>query len=93
MKYQSSYKLRKFVGYVDNPQTDNTNELYTRFSDRIKISQDEFVTEIMNKKEKLSNPSERHILSETYDEDTDKYRYSLHPVSSLYAKALYTIAA
>ena len=91
MKFQSDYKLRKFVRYIDDPSNTNWEGIYAELQTRIKISNEAFVSEMHNKTAKLTNPSTRHILSETYDEERQVYRYSMHPVSSLYAKVLYAV--
>lgn len=91
MKYQSPYKLRKFVGYVDTPGNTDWANFYDRLRDRIKIDKDQFIATLKEKEINLSQPDERHILSETYDEDSNVYRYSLHPVNSLYAKVMYAV--
>lgn len=90
MKWQSSYKLRKFVSYVDNPSAADWQNIYTTLHEKIKISEEDFLSEMQRKLNKLNHPTSRYILFETYDEDTLQYRYSLHPVDSLYAKAVYT---
>ncbi len=90
-KVQSEYKLRKFVSYIESPITTNWEDIFSKLESKIKISKEKFESERRNKTNKLTNPTIRHILSETYDEDTHTYRYSMHPVSSLYAKALYTV--
>lgn len=92
MKCQSPYKLRKFVGYVENPANMDWHEFYNQFKDRIKISETKFVSECQEKQGKLKQQrKEKYILSETYDEGTCAYRYSMHPVSSLYAKVMYAL--
>lgn len=91
MKYQSPYKLRKFVGYVDELGDMDWNYFYDRLNDRIKIDKAQFVSGLKEKESNLTQKHNRHILSETYDEDTGIYRYSLHPVNSLYAKVMYAI--
>lgn len=91
MKCQSPYKLRKFVGYVDNIKARNWTELYYRYRERIKIDENQFISELNKKSVNDLNLSERYILSETYEDDSNIYRYSLHPVSSLYAKVMYVV--
>lgn len=91
MKCQSPYKLRKFVGYVENPAAMNWRKFYNQFKGRIKISESQFISECQKKQGKLKESEEQYILSETYDEDTCCYRYSMHPVSSLYARVVYAV--
>lgn len=91
MKCQSPYKLRKFVGYVDDIKARNWVDLYNRYSERIKIDETQFVSDLNKKNINDLNSPERYILSETYEDDSNIYRYSLHPVSSLYAKVMYVI--
>lgn len=91
MKCQSPYKLRKFVGYVKDPSAMNWHNFYNQFKDRIKIKETQFISECRGKLEKLKKSEGQYILSETYDEDMCTYRYSMHPVSSLYARVMYAV--
>jgi len=91
MKCQSPYKLRKFVGYVKDPANADWQNVYNRFKDRIRISESHFISECKEKQSKLKQLKEQYILSETYDEDSATYRYSMHPVSSLYARVDYVV--
>ncbi|MBD5292823.1 MAG: hypothetical protein HDS23_06210 [Bacteroides sp.] len=91
MKCQSPYKLRKFVGYIDDINARNWVDLYHRYRERIKINETQFVSDLNKKNVNDLNLAERYILSETYEDDSNVYRYSLHPVSSLYAKVMYVV--
>lgn len=91
MKGQSPYKLRKFVGYVGRAGGNDWNNLYHKYKERIKIDEESFLSEMQEKERHLQQNLNQHILSETYDEETGKYRYSLHSVDSLYAKVMYAI--
>lgn len=91
MKCQSPYKLRKFVGYVDDIKSRNWAELYRRYRERIKIDEIQFISDLDKKNIPGLMSSDRYILSETYEDDSNAYRYSLHPVSSLYAKVMYVV--
>ncbi|MCQ2078027.1 MAG: hypothetical protein MJZ20_13550 [Bacteroidaceae bacterium] len=89
--HQSKYKLRKMVSYAEGYDQD-WNVIYRENNNRIRISQNDFVTMCQNKVKKMQEAgivNERFIVSETYDEDLHEYRYSLHPVSTLYAKVKY----
>lgn len=80
----AKYKLRKFVGYVDN---ENLNDLFVSKQDRIKVSEDIFVSQCKEKLRKLRlKESVRLVLSETYDEDQKAILYSLHPVTTIFGK-------
>lgn len=80
----AKYKLRKFVGYVDN---ENLNDLFVSKKDRIKVSEDIFVSQCGEKLRKLRlKESVRLVLSETYDEDQKAILYSLHPVTTIFGK-------
>lgn len=80
----AKYKLRKFVGYVDN---ENLNDLFVSKQDRIKVSEDIFVSQCEEKLRKLRlKESVRLVLSETYDEDQKAILYSLHPVTTIFGK-------
>ena len=86
---QSKYKLRKFVDYIYLTDID-WSRVYDKNKDRIKVTEEEFVNECMDKQSKLEdNSSQQYILSETYDEEKQRYAYSMHPVSTLYAKVKY----
>lgn len=85
----AKYKLRKFVGYVDN---DNLHDLFASKQDRIKVSEDVFVSQCEEKLRKLrQKESDRLVLSETYDEDQKAILYSLHPVTTIYGKVEYAM--
>ena len=80
----AKYKLRKFVGYVDN---ENLHDLFVSKQDRIKVSEDIFVSQCEEKLRKLRlKESVRLVLSETYDEDQKAILYSLHPVTTIFGK-------
>lgn len=80
----AKYKLRKFVGYVDN---ENLHDLFVSKQDRIKVSEDIFVSQCGEKLRKLRlKESVRLVLSETYDEDQKAILYSLHPVTTIFGK-------
>ena len=80
----AKYKLRKFVGYVDN---ENLKDLFVSKQDRIKVSEDIFVSQCEEKLRKLRlKESVRLVLSETYDEDQKAILYSLHPVTTIFGK-------
>lgn len=90
-KWQSKYKVRKFVGYVHD--NDNWYEVFSKFENRIKSEKQTFVNECERKIKKLKEVSSEHdlVLSETYDETLDRHLYSLHPVKSLFGKVKYAI--
>lgn len=87
----SMYKLRKFVSYVDLHEVD-WHQVYLLHEPgtRIKIGEDVFVKRCLEKaqNEEIRN-LDRCILSETYNEVSGEYEYSLHPISNLYGKVCY----
>ena len=89
----SIYKLRKFVCYVnlngvDWRQVYNENHL----DDRIKIAEDIFVKRCVEKSQKDElRGLDRCILSETYNEESGEYEYSLHSIGNLYAKVCFVL--
>lgn len=91
MKFQSSYKLRKFVGYIDSPEETDWGKLYIKYKNRIKVDESQFTSELQKKTMNTDVKQDRYILSETYDEDSCLYHYSIHPVRSLFAKVMYAI--
>lgn len=85
----AKYKLRKFVGYVDN---DNLQDLFASKQERIKVSEDVFVSQCKEKLRKLRQKnSGRLVLSETFDEDKNAIFYSLHPVNTILGKVEYAM--
>lgn len=90
---QSQYKLRKMVSYADG-YTQNWGAIYDANESRIRIAKSAFEETCIAKVKKMQDAGiadERLIVSETYDEDLRAYRYSLHPVSTLYAKVRYVV--
>lgn len=90
---QSQYKLRKMVSYADG-YTQNWGAIYDANESRIRIAKSAFEEMCVAKVKKMQDEGiadERLIVSETYDEDLRAYRYSLHPVSTLYAKVRYVV--
>lgn len=85
----TEYKLRKFVGYVDS---DNWQDIFNHFRERIKISETDFVTQCAAKYAKTPSTDRAHlVLSETFDEDKASIAYSLHPVTSVFGKVEYAL--
>lgn len=90
-KWQSKYKVRKFVGYVND--NDDWNEVFTKYEDRIKVDSQTFVDECKRKIDSIKKTSTEQtlVLSETYDDTTKRHLYSLHPVKFLFGKVRYAI--
>lgn len=89
--FLSQLKLRKFVGYINNLERVNWEDVYDEKAQRIKLEKNEFVQLINRKIEEMKKKKEyipqcQYALSETYDEDMDCYSYSLHLVSKIYGK-------
>lgn len=74
----SHYKLRKFVGYVET-----LNNLYEVFNERIQITKEIFDTDIKNSSCDLSDKSKKVVLSETFDKNLNRNRYSLHHAENI----------
>lgn len=53
------------------------------------MDKDGFVNAMLEKQKKMDLSQERHILSITFNEHTQSYECSLHPVSSLYGVVKY----
>lgn len=90
---QSKFKLRKMVSYADGYSQDWA-AIYDRNKERIKIPKMDFASMCRDKVAKMKRDNineERLVVSETYDENSCRYKYSLHPVSSLYAKVKYVL--
>lgn len=89
--WDSIYKLRKFVSYVDLHDVD-WHQVYQEHEPgtRIKIGEDAFVRRCTEKAQNVEiRELNRCILSETYNEDSAEYEYSLHPIGNLYGKVCY----
>lgn len=90
---QSRYKLRKMVSYAEG-YNQNWGDVFDANESRIRIPKAAFEDMCLAKVRKMQVAGiadERLIVSETYDEDLRAYRYSLHPVSTLYAKVRYVV--
>ena len=88
-KWQSQYKLRKFIDYVEIGVTD-WGMVYDANSERITtMNRDAFILAMQQKEHKVRLGQERHILSVTFNEHARAFEYSLHPVSSLYGIVKY----
>lgn len=88
--FDSRYKLRKFVGYIDDL---NAESMYNQYINRINCSKDDFIRCIDSKIHLIEKRKERkkYVLSETYDEKKDMTLYSLHSVESIYGKVKFAI--
>ena len=85
----AKYKLRKFVGYVDN---DDLRNLFLTLQNRIKVTEDVFVSQCADKLKRLRLKNQgRLVLSETFDEDKNAIFYSLHPVNTILGKVEYAM--
>ena len=88
-KDDAEYKLRKFVGYVTS---NRWSEIYDKFNDRIKISEQAFTRQCASKYSRLSSSEQCDlVLSETFNEDKHEVCYSLHPISTVYGKVEYAL--
>ena len=86
-KKDAKYKLRKFVGYIDN---DNWDKIYEKYQHRISINRQDFIEQCKKKYSSIPHIEYGNlILSETYDEDNHIMAYSLHPKSLIYGKVEY----
>ena len=87
-KFDSRYKLRKFIGYIDGMAADG---LYNKYKDRIDCPKEEFVKCITEKLSSIQDNKNRYVLSETYNERKGKNQYSVHKADSIYGKVRYAI--
>lgn len=92
--FVSQLKLRKFICYINNIESENWGELFDVEHNRIKLDRADFITVINCKIEEMKKRGEyvpdcQYALSETYDEDAGRYSYSLHEVSKIYGKVKY----
>lgn len=90
---QSKFKLRKMISYADG-NSQNWEAIFDSNKEHIHISKVEFETMCREKFEKMEREKiteDKLVVSETYDEALGQYKYSLHPVSSLYAKVKYVL--
>ena len=90
-KFDSRFKLRKFIDYV-SPQTENWLVVYNKHhsDNRIKVSFEDFEDSMREKcKSNDIKSVSKCVLSETYNEKKCKFEYSLHPVNLLYGKVMF----
>jgi len=88
-KWESQYKLRKFIGYVNEGTTD-WGAVFDMYANEITaLNRDEFIAAMERKVQRIDINTERHILSVTFNEHSRNLEYSLHPVSSLYGIVKY----
>lgn len=92
---ESDYKLRKFVGYVSNIESTEQYwaSVYDLYASRIQINKETFISDCMNKTDKLSTTKRigEFVLSETYDEDKQREVYSIHDIDTIYGQVKYAI--
>lgn len=92
--FVSQLKLRKFICYIKDLENVNWGEVFNAEHNRIKLEREEFICVINHKIEEMMERGEyltdcQYVLSETYDEDTNRCSYSLHQVSKIYGKVRY----
>lgn len=89
--FDSQFKLRKFVAYISDIESTNWETIYEDFRSRIKqeVPMEVFIDDCSTKSKKIKRVDCKYILSETYDESEKRYRYSLHPVDSVYGRVEY----
>ncbi len=74
----SHYKLRKFVGYVND-----IDNLFETYKDRIKTSKELFEYDIQNSSCDKNDLTKKIVLSETFDKKLNRCRYSLHHAENI----------
>lgn len=88
----AEFKLRKFVNLLDSITGIDWNEIYEANKERIKISKEDFIAQCNRKANRDKDTLiGKVVLSETFDETTQKDCYSLHPLSDAYATVEYAI--
>jgi len=91
-KIQSQYKLRKFVRYVDNIANADWATVYDEVGDNftMRLSKEDFMEMMKMKVEKTTDDkSLRFVISETLNEQSSQYEYSLHTVDTIFGKVRY----
>ena len=88
--FDSDMKLRKFVGYI---RETNWGNAYSLYQARIKpsVSREDFIASCSKSYQKHQftlSESQPAVLSETYDVDSCRYHYSVHPVDFIYGKVV-----
>ena len=91
----SQLKLRKFICYIPNIEDVDWQHVFNEQQDRIKLTYPDFISVIENKIVEMKERNEYftdtcYILSETYEEDKNKYSYSLHRSSSVCGKVKFS---
>ena len=89
-KTDSRYKLRKFVSYIDSPQTIDWGVFYDGIKERIHINKELFVRMCEQKVSKMNfddiADGTKYIVSETREDD---FLYSIHAIDTVYGKVCY----
>lgn len=89
--FDSDIKLRKFVGYTANK---DWGTAYDRYIDRVKptVSRDDFIASCAKsygKHQFALTEATPAVLSETYEVDSHRYHYSVHPAENVYGKVVF----
>lgn len=84
----ADFKLRKFVGYLD--EQPDWNQVYEQYKNRIHIDKDTFIAQCEEKYKKTSD-KENLVLSETYSEEKKVILYSMHEADTIYGKVEYAM--
>lgn len=84
----ADFKLRKFVGYLDDQP--DWNIVYEQYKNRIHIDKDIFIAQCEEKYNKTTD-REHLVLSETYSEKKKVILYSMHAAKTIYGKVEYAM--
>lgn len=87
----AEFKLRKFVNILNSINDVDWGDVYESNKERIKISKEDFAAQCDCKAKNKDALKGQIILSETFDESTQRVFYSLHPISDAYAMVEYAV--
>ena len=62
---------------------------YEQYKDRLHVNEDQFLSDMRKSKERLTNGNGVIIISETFDGDLQRDRYSLHHATNIVGVAMY----
>ena len=90
-RFDAQYKLRKFLGYVQNPKSADWSEIYNNIPEKLRHVPLEDFTTICSKKAETTDSAKQYVLSETYLCDKECVDFSFHAIETMYAKVQYSI--
>lgn len=84
--FASEYKLRKFIGYVDD-----FSKVENLYNENMGISKEQFLKDVQKSKDKLNEREVKVMLSETFDVELCRNRYSVHHADNAVGMVRYAV--